>query len=327
MTIPHKKNLLDKERAEVTQHYQVSAGFTPTPKTIVMKIFASFHTFPFLIPHKKGNTRLVRGFTLVELLVTIAIISMLASIILTNVNYAREKARIARNKQVFSQLIRFGRYPETGLQKNILAGAWSFEGNADDLSGKGNNGTLQNGAQILSEDQCIDGVGGCLGLDGVNDWVSMSNNSTVAGRSVITIALWIRPWGTTIGMLLENNASISDPSIENTGSLNPLFYVANIGGASFGTLTAGNWYHLVGTVDGSRMKTYRDGALVSNVVFTSSVSSNSGTFSIGSRNGIAYFFNGLIDEVRIYSEALTAQQIQQMYAESAPMHRVAENPN
>ena len=64
-------------------------GFTHTPKTIVMKISASFHNSPLLIPYKKGKTQLVGGFTLVELLVIISIISLLSSVVFASVNSAR----------------------------------------------------------------------------------------------------------------------------------------------------------------------------------------------------------------------------------------------
>lgn len=43
----------------------------------------------------------------------------------------------------------------------------------------------------------------------------------------------------------------------------------------------------------------------------------SGVVAIGSYRGISYYFNGLIDEVRIYSEALASAQIKKLYAEGA----------
>lgn len=69
--------------------------------------------------HTKKNNRRYRGFTLVELLVVISIISLLSSIVLTSVNNARAKARDARRltdvKQIQTALELYydtnGRYP------------------------------------------------------------------------------------------------------------------------------------------------------------------------------------------------------------------------
>lgn len=46
------------------------------------------------------------GFTLVELLVVISIISLLSSIVLTSVNSARNKARYARAGEELSQFVK-----------------------------------------------------------------------------------------------------------------------------------------------------------------------------------------------------------------------------
>ncbi|TSC77537.1 MAG: hypothetical protein G01um101433_564, partial [Parcubacteria group bacterium Gr01-1014_33] len=49
------------------------------------------------------------------------------------------------------------------------------------------------------------------------------------------------------------------------------------------------------------------------------------TIGVDPRDLVGEYFNGLIDEVRIYSETLTAYKIQQLYVQQAPKHRVAEN--
>lgn len=75
-----------------------------------------------------------RGFTLVELLVVISIISLLASIVLTSVNSARAKARDARRltdmKTMQTALEfyydQFGQYPDSD---NAGCGGWDTPGN------------------------------------------------------------------------------------------------------------------------------------------------------------------------------------------------------
>mgnify|MGYP001563851190 CR=1 FL=1 len=55
-----------------------------------------------------------------------------------------------------------------------------------------------------------------------------------------------------------------------------------------------------------------------------SCSAESGAFHIGHDVSNGEYFPGLVDEVRIYAQALVAQQIQQMYAESAVRYSLVQ---
>ena len=86
--------------------------------------------------------------------------------------------------------------------------------------------------------------------------------------------------------------------------------------------TDNQWHHLVGTADGSRTRIYVDGVLVDEDVFTSNGINSTQTLAIGQDNGVnggSYFFNGKIDDVRIYNRALSAAEVGQLHAsETAP---------
>ncbi len=60
---------------------------------------------PWCVPFRRSRDGLLTGFTLVELLVVISIISLLSSVVLTSVNSARSKARNAREKVDVKQII------------------------------------------------------------------------------------------------------------------------------------------------------------------------------------------------------------------------------
>jgi len=73
------------------------------------------------------------------------------------------------------------------------------------------------------------------------------------------------------------------------------------------------WYFLAMTYDGSNFKLYVNGTLVDQMALTGLLKDNGRDFSIGSDNNNQKFFNGVIDEVGVYSTALSAEDIQEMY--------------
>ena len=87
-----------------------------------------------------------------------------------------------------------------------------------------------------------------------------------------------------------------------------------------GTISAGIWYHVVFTGDTNDLRLYIDGTL------SDSESTWNGTFytsssgcSIGSRNvGTNLFWDGEIEQVRIYSGPLTTSEVQDIYNNSKP---------
>ncbi len=72
----------------------------------------------------------------------------------------------------------------------------------------------------------------------------------------------------------------------------------------------GRWQHVAATYDGTTARFYVDGAEVASKVFTGNVG-NSNVWRIGAY-GVAPtgFFDGSIDDVRIYDRALTASEIE-----------------
>ena len=81
---------------------------------------------------------------------------------------------------------------------------------------------------------------------------------------------------------------------------------------AYGTasLTANTWAHLAATYDGATLRLYVNGTQVASVAATGNLAASTNPLEIGGNSIYAQFFQGLIDEVRVYNVALTAPQIQ-----------------
>jgi len=70
------------------------------------------------------------------------------------------------------------------------------------------------------------------------------------------------------------------------------------------------WHHIAVTHDGSVQKMYENGELVASVSSPGSMNINSNPVIIGSLSGTDRYFNGRLDDVRIYNRVLLLPAIQ-----------------
>jgi prepilin-type N-terminal cleavage/methylation domain-containing protein len=120
-----------------------------------------------------------RGFTLLELLLVIAIISLLTSVIIPSLNDARERAQIAAGKG-FSQTLK-------NTLGDELVGEWTFDGSIDDTSGN-----VPDSVFYGAPENYQDGVfGTALEFNGVDQYITVSPSTLFGPTQEITIEFWI----------------------------------------------------------------------------------------------------------------------------------------
>jgi len=196
---------------------------------------------------------------------------------------------------------------------------------AHDLSGNGNTGTVT-GTTI------DDGVfGKARNFDGVDDYVNCGSDASLSITSAITLEAWVKldTWPASdmsATIIMKPYTSHVDPyydyalRVDDSGKAALTVVVGSWGGAELlgGSVSTGNWHHLVGTFDGTNMRLYIDHGLIDTLSNPGSINSSGMDLNIGRRGTLDdSFSDGLIDEVRIYSRALTADEIYLHYLAGA----------
>jgi hypothetical protein len=191
-----------------------------------------------------------------------------------------------------------------------LVAAYAFDENAGttafDASGNANNGTLV-GARWAT------GIhGSALFLDGVDDRVDLPALGTFY-RSAFTFEAWVLKRGTRNDVAVIGTWDGDGPMIW-THHVNGR-YMLTLGNGEFldsGRLpVVGQWQHLGATYDGAVARFYIDGVQVASRPFVNDPSV-SNVWRIGAfRASPKGFFDGLIDDARIYDRALPAAELAQ----------------
>ena len=70
------------------------------------------------------------------------------------------------------------------------------------------------------------------------------------------------------------------------------------------------WTHLAATYDGATLRLYRNGTQVATRAVSGAITTSDSPLRIGGNLVWGEYFDGLIDEVRIYNRVLTATEIQ-----------------
>ena len=273
-----------------------------------------------------------RGFTLIELVIVIAILGIVASGIVIAVNPLGKlnSANLAKVKT-------FSASTENALIISQV-GKWSFEETSSpslDTSGYGRHAYWSaTGVTSEIEANCELGFGRCVRLDGSNGSMSMSDNA-FSNLSTGTISAWVFLTGSSNiqGIVFWAQSSIGRQLIFEIETqkvhwaIQPGFscgYSPSWCPDGYGSTTNipyNRWNHIAVTVDASGWKLYLNGNLDKSVPSAREANffNDIGTlqsYRIGEGYpGSLRHFRGMIDELSIFSEALISSQIQHLYAQ------------
>jgi hypothetical protein len=205
-------------------------------------------------------------------------------------------------------------FEETGTAG--LVAAYGFnEGSGSsvgDSSGNGHTGTIS-GASWTTQGK----TGNALSFDGVNDWVTVNSSTLLNLTTAMTVEAWVFPTtnsGARNVLIKEGiNRDTYNLYARSGGNKSEIF--AFIGGqnrSAESTAVAANvWTHIAGTYDGSSLRLYINGVEVAaNNLASGSILTSNNPLRIGGNSIWGEFFQGRIDDVRIYNRALSSAEIQ-----------------
>src|SRR6266446_2348635 len=207
--------------------------------------------------------------------------------------------------------------------RNGLVAYYPFNGNADDESGNGNQGTVS-GATISTDRFGI--PNGAYYFAGDGSDISISDSPSLDITNALTLSAWIKieAGGVAQPRILEKH--VFDLGLSDTSGTPQLFLnIQNYpsGGASIITapLHSGQWIFVAGTYDRQTLRLYTNGILAAQTIATVPIDVNSLPIGIGQNlESGADWFKGYIDDVRIYNRALSSTEVAQLNAiESAPL--------
>lgn len=207
-----------------------------------------------------------------------------------------------------------------------LVGWWKLDDAsgtiAEDSSDNDNNGVLYGPSWTTGQ------ISGALDFDGWNDYVSLPIGSLISSLTDCTIATWVywdggnawqRIWdfgsGTSVNMFL---------TARNGSTNTPRFAITTVGWwdedqtTSPSALSTTGWHHVAVTIDADNHthKLYLDGSLVaqntSGYLNPSDLGSTTQNWLARSQYSADPYFNGWLDDVRIYNRVLEPDEIAQL---------------
>ena len=231
--------------------------------------------------------------------------------------------------------ISFGQTLPSYIPSNGLVGWWPFNGNANDESGNGNNGTV-NGTILTTDRFGI--VNKAFYFNGSTDIITVPNSGTISlgGTNQLSVQAWAKKSGN------QSTMHILGKRINGCGSIEYQFgycelgcQLANIEGIGFGGMPGSyvlsgaaidtvNWHHFVGTFNGQTWKLYLNSILIDSVN-NSTTNPNVGDLIFGS-SGTCPNWQGSIDDIGIWNRALNEEEVTSLfYGSSVRINEISQS--
>lgn len=209
---------------------------------------------------------------------------------------------------------------------------WEFPG-LNDISGFGNNGTFGGAPTWIASAR-----GPALSFDGTDDRLILGDTSQVESQAAISCTLWVRPTSleTLRALVAKFNSDntqtswIVETGTAGLGDSNDVIAAISTtatDGNTYGYTTAnilanGTWTHIAMVFDGrqtgnaNRLKIYANGiqrTLTFSGTIPASTQATTSNLNVAATSNGARYFNGIVDDIRIYNRALTHLEVRLAY--------------
>ena len=213
-----------------------------------------------------------------------------------------------------------------------LIGYWSFNGNANDETGNGNNGVV-NGATLTSDRFGNPNNAYHFNVNSSGGWGSPQDrititNPTIPNDNSFAMSGWVnleskpspfdnRPhslmgrWDGNGAFVFRYQINYASQIYTNLVDDELTDYIFSSGNMSYG-----NWEHVVINYDGSVLKHYINGQLTGQETLNININTSSTNLTFGEihmANGHWLLFSGKMDDLGYWSRALTQEEITNLY--------------
>jgi hypothetical protein len=214
--------------------------------------------------------------------------------------------------------------------KTNLVGLWTLDGNANDTSGKGNNGTL-NGPGTWVAGQ----IGQALQFNGTSVSVDCGKGASLNLTDALTITAWIKmdftgadrkiagnqdntTGGYKLGVYSNNFVELE---IRTSANASRTTRSATAGGTA---LQQDVWYFVAGTFakgpSGQTLQTYVFGNPDRALGTSQLLGTSTGSFQIGKEPfGTSGYWLGALDDVRVYNKVLSQEELLWVMGQTTPV--------
>ncbi len=201
---------------------------------------------------------------------------------------------------------------EPSITEGLVA-HYPFEGNANDLSGNGHHGT--NYGATLTTDR-FGNAGYAYDFDGTDDYMNLGNWFTYQD---FTISMWVNREiiGTDWRVIIDNNHPNNWVIQSYQTSNDFVFGLYPDGGVDF-TLELNQWDHVVCIKNGTSIKTYIAGVLENTSTMSATVNYSNPILFLARWGSGGRYFDGKIDDIRMYNRALADSEIDMLFTEANP---------
>ena len=209
---------------------------------------------------------------------------------------------------------------------------YPFTGNANDASGNGNNPIFNNATLVNDR---FGNPNSAYSFNGTDNYIQIPNSTSLNSTNQISICAWVKVAGFYQGKCHGNNIVMKGNQDYQTGNYKIRFddsYFTNSQNCSISSpdvthesffginsnqspntfVQTNQWYSVVYTCDGTTARIYVNCQLVGSGPANGITFTNGDDLFLGTLNSpqYPYWFNGTMDEVRIYNRAINDNEIE-----------------
>ena len=198
-------------------------------------------------------------------------------------------------------------------------GYWSFDDESNptaDNSGHGHTGTLYNNPTFSTDLPTSIGSGRSLHFPSSDDYVGVLDDPALRISNRFTLAFWMKADTMAQSQTYLIHRSLNQVAViyEYVDNHVELFSGSATGDdprtGSQMAIPDTDWHHVAYTYDGTTLRGYIDGTEQISVTKSFTLSTNTGDWNFGSAAGATGNFDGKLDDIYIYDQVLTADNIQ-----------------